>query len=296
MIHMANTLQRIRWNLMRTPLAPVLKSVARIGARKEVSYRRTLAAGLSRNAAAEDAAAAFTRDGHVEVTELLDAQSLARLSTAAESKSASARAAQTSQLSKKTIWSSLLEEDLLAGRLISDGPFVAFAMQPAVIDVLAAIYGEIPRLDSVLLTRSIYDGSPPSYSQLWHRDYDDTKVVKLFVYLSDVADRSDGPFTFIPGPASDRARYSRRSHRSDAALASKIDLGEARSVTNPRLTAFLVETSRCLHMGSRLDEGHERLMYTATFFSAPRLYPEPPLRIALTGRENAIERSLLGLD
>jgi hypothetical protein len=281
--------------MMRTPLASVLKSVARVGARQEVAHRRTLAADLSPAVEVTEAAAIFARDGHVDVTALIDANRLEKLGAAADALSAKAQAAQASKLSKKTIWSSLLEEDFLAGRLSSDGPFVAFALQPAIVDILAAIYGEIPRLDSVLLTRSIYDGTPPSYSQLWHRDYDDTKVVKLFVYLSDVIDQRDGPFTFVPGPASDRARYSRRSHRSDASLATKISLDEARSITSPRLTAFLVETSRCLHMGSRLGEGHERLMYTATFFSTPRLYPEPPLRIALTGRENAIERSLLGV-
>lgn len=293
---MAKTLQRIRWNMMRTPFAPVLKSVVRIRARGEVRRRKRLANILNAQDATRKAAAAFSRDGHVEITGLLDNATLTRLATAADEKTRNAQAAQASQLSKKTIWSSLLEEDFLAGRLISDDPFVGFAMQPALIDVLSAIYGEIPRLDSVLLTKSTYDGKPLSYSQLWHRDYDDTKVVKLFVYLTDVLDRADGPFTFIPGPVSDHARYSRRSHRTDEALASKIDLTHSRSITGPRLTAFLVETSRCLHMGSRLQEGHERLMYTATFFRSPRLYPEPPMRIALTGRENTIERALLGLD
>lgn len=292
---MATTLQRIRWNFMRTPLAPVLKTARRVGIRRNIANRKRLAAELPHSPTATAAAERFEREGYVEVTELLDRAKLDRLAAAAEKKNSEAKV-KASELSNKTIWSSLLEQDFLAGHLSTDDPFVGFAMQPAVIAVLTSIYGEIPRFDSVLLTRSIYDGKPPSYSQLWHRDYDDTKVVKLFVYLTDVVDRADGPFTFFPGPASDRARYSRRSHRTDQALTSKIDLSEARSITGPRLSAFLVETSRCLHMGSRLDEGHERLMYTATFFAAPRLYPEPPLRITLTGRESAIERSMLGLD
>ncbi len=292
---MATTLQRIRWNLMRTPLAPVLKAASRIGNRRDILDRKRLAAALSPDPTTIAAAKRFEREGYVEVTELLDPALLQRLAVASEKKNSEAQA-QASEMSNKTIWKSLLEQDFLAGRLATDDPFVGFAMQPAVIAVLVEIYGEIPRFDSVLLTRSIYDGKPPSYSQLWHRDYDDTKVVKLFVYLTDVVERADGPFTFFPGPASDRARYSRRSHRTDQALATKIDLSEARSITSPRLSAFLVETSRCLHMGSRLDEGHERLMYTATFFAAPRLYPEPALRISLTGRESAIERSMLGLD
>jgi hypothetical protein len=36
---------------------------------------------------------------------------------------------------------------------------------------------------------------------------------------------------------------------------------------------FMVDTARCLHMGSRLSEGHQRLLYTATFTSVPSMYP-----------------------
>ena len=40
----------------------------------------------------------------------------------------------------------------------------------------------------------------------------------------------------------------------------------------PRLSAFAVETSRCLHMGSRVAQGHERLLFTATYTTAPRVF------------------------
>jgi len=39
------------------------------------------------------------------------------------------------------------------------------------------------------------------------------------------------------------------------------------------LTSFMIDTAKCLHMGSRMGEGHGRLLYTATFFAFPRMYP-----------------------
>src|ERR1700704_6560114 len=75
--------------------------------------------------------------------------------------------------------------------------------------------------------------------------------VKMFVYLTDVESEADGPFTFLPGQVSDRFGFSLRSHRGDSEVVGKLSPNEPRAVIAPRLTAFMVETSRCLHMGSR---------------------------------------------
>lgn len=39
---------------------------------------------------------------------------------------------------------------------------------------------------------------PPSRSQLWHRDLEDTRIVKAFLYLSDVVPGA-GPLIYAPG-------------------------------------------------------------------------------------------------
>ncbi|NTV12180.1 MAG: hypothetical protein HGA47_15640, partial [Zoogloea sp.] len=170
---------------------------------------------------------------------------------------------------------------------------VRFALQPAVIGVLARALGELPQLDDVLLTLSRATGKAHSYSQLWHRDHDDVRTIKLFVYLSEVADPSDGPFTFLPGPVSDRFGFALRSHREDAAIFRRAGADELKAMVAPRLSVFMVETSRCLHMGSRMAPGHERLLYTASFISVPRAYPEPPPRFRLAGGEDAVVRCVL---
>jgi len=64
----------------------------------------------------------------------------------------------------------------------------------------------------------------------------------------------------------------------------------------PRLTEFMVNTSRCLHMGGRVAPGQERLLYTTTCFSLPRFYPEPTSRFILRGDETPLMRALLTAD
>ena len=50
------------------------------------------------------------------------------------------------------------------------------------------------------------------YSQVWHRDPEDKKLVKVFLYTSDV-DETAGPLQYVPGSKLSGGPYSRFSHR-----------------------------------------------------------------------------------
>ena len=290
-----STWRRLLWHAYRTPFARVVKSVGRITAAADVRRRRALASALPASELEARHAASLDCEGYACVTDVMDPDAVRALAAAADLKLERARRTDVQQGSThKDFWTRLLDEDMDAGTLPAGNPFVAFALQRSVLAILARSFGELPQLDSVLLTLSRPTGKPLSYSQLWHRDYDDTRVIKLFVYLTDVGSQDDGPFTFIPGPASDRFGFSMHSHRPDAEVTPKLaDPKQVTSMVAPRLTAFMVETSRCLHMGSRLTPGHERLMYTATFFAVPRIFPEPPPRFRLDGTESDVVRGVL---
>lgn len=236
----------------------------------------------------------INREGYAIVTEAIDPVALARLDTATVDLYERAKSRVVKQdLNHKDFWTRLLDEEMHNGMLSTDNPFAAFALQPAVLSILSRAYGELPHLDYVLLTLSRDNGKELAFSQLWHRDHDDTKVIKLFVYLTEVASLDDGPLTFIPGPASDRFGFSLRSQTPDDVVNSRVAPAEIQSMIRPRLSVFMVETTRCLHMGSRLSPGHERLLYTATFISVPRLFPEPSPRFILTGQESEVVRCVL---
>ena len=57
--------------------------------------------------------------------------------------------------------------------------------------------------------------------------------------------------------------------------------------------AILIETSRCLHMGGRLEIDHERILYTATYVSFPFLHKKEHYQTSLTGNESDLERNIL---
>jgi hypothetical protein len=200
------------------------------------------------------------------------------------------------QLGHKSFWVSLLDEDLVDGSFATDHPFVRFAMQPAVLRIIADHLHTLPQLSDVLLTLSQpMSDEKLSYSQLWHMDHDDKRVCKLFIYLSDVRDTADGPFTFMDATASSPFRNSLKSHLADDVVYQKAGKQAVREMIGQRLSAFIVDTAKCLHMGSRIKSGHCRLLYTATYFPPPRIYPEPKPRFRAAGKLTALERAVLAL-
>jgi hypothetical protein len=210
------------------------------------------------------------------LTDLVDRDLLQKMVTRVTEKLRNAESAAKHQIqTSKPFWVRLLDDEMEGGKIRISSPYIRFAVQPLVVQIVSRLLGQIPRLDYVLLTLSRH--SPRSFekSQLWHLDYDDTQVVKLFVYLTDVRDMNDGPFTFLPASVSDELGYSLRSHRNDEEIfgSGRIATSDVKSLTAPALSVFMVDTARCLHMGSRLSEGHQRLLYTATFTTAPSMFP-----------------------
>lgn len=249
---------------------------------------------------ADAVAAARAREleakGHCMISDLADPGLLRELehdSLERVKRAERARAAQKE--THKAFWVRLLDDSMVDGAFDCDNVFVRFALQSRVIAILANLLGELPRLTDVLLTYSTPSDDALSYSQLWHRDYDDVRTVKLFAYLTDVTDVADGPFTFLPGPQSDRVGFSLHSHLADEAFFSRTRADAVQQVRAPRLSVFLCETSRCYHMGSRVANGHARLMYTGTFISSPSVYPAGQPRFRASRPLVPAERLLLGL-
>lgn len=267
---------RVLWQLNRSPLRFVVKKVLRHAHRDEVNRRMQLGQAIPKRLTSIACAEHLNREGYAVLTDIVDPALLAALETAALTKLAVAeRAAVGQALRHKSFWTRLLDEDMQNGKLSMRSPYVAFATQPAIAEILAQAFGEMPFLDYVLLTLSQHTGKERSYSQLWHRDHDDVRVIKLFVYLTDVANGDDGPFTFIPGPVSDRYGYARHSHRDDDTIfvPGLATADDVKIMIAPKLSVFMVETSRCLHMGSRVAPNHQRLLYTATYLAVPSMFP-----------------------
>lgn len=76
--------------------------------------------------------------------------------------------------------------------------FLDISLSDEIQRVVCAYLGMFARLVQIELWCNVPTVGPDTYSQRWHRDPDDRRIVKLFLYLRDV-DKPTGPFCYIPG-------------------------------------------------------------------------------------------------
>lgn len=86
-------------------------------------------------------------------------------------------------------------------------PLMNLAISDELLSVAASYLGMYPRLLYLDLWYNCPTPGDDVYSQRWHRDADDKKILKMFLLLRDVDDGS-GPFSYIPG-TQDEGRYSK---------------------------------------------------------------------------------------
>lgn len=218
--------------------------------------------------------AALCQEGYAPAETLVDAEMREELVAACDA--LQALAVNAPRRKNKQFFSSLMPEDLAA-----DSILVRFALQENILQLVASYFKESPYLYNVDLLASYGgDGTKWDQSQLWHQDTADAKVLKLWVYISDVLDAEHGPFSYLP------ANYSRKLpnpfHRrvSDAQIRELGYEDKAVPVLGPRKTAFLIDTRNCYHLGSRVLGQNVRVAYVATYFSFATLSPNNSIRPA----------------
>lgn len=289
--------RRILWHVNRTDLGWVLKAALSALHLPARAKRVALLNQLPTKPEWTEASRKLAEDGYVDVSALVDRNLAEAVAAVADNKvSRLNELSGKQQLGHKSFWVSLLDEDLVNGAFATDHPFVRYALQPAALRIIGDVMHDLPQLSDVLLTLSQPTPKQPlSYSQLWHLDHDDKRVCKLFIYLTDVQDTADGPFTFIPAGPSKAFRNSLKSHMSDAQVFAKTGPDAVKEMIAPRLSSFIVNTARCLHMGSRIESDRSRLLYTATYIQQPRIFPEPPPRFRAVGALTELQRAVMRL-
>lgn len=203
--------------------------------------------------------------------------------------------------------------DLLCDDELARRPeLVDFALSQRLVATATAYLGTVPVLRRIGLGLSLPDPAHPAplHSQLFHLDGEDFAQLKLLVNVSDVA-RADGPFTWIDACATERVlrgagvdvRTRVAAQRDggptstprfgDDEVARHVAPGEWLRLEGPRGSAVLVDTSRCLHFGSRVDAGRERLVF-GVVFQRYHLVNESPFNcIAADGAERGSLRRML---
>lgn len=160
---------------------------------------------------------------------------------------------------------------ILTNQDLAQNPkLVDFALSDPLLRLVTNYLGTIPHLNRIDLLYSVNHGGEEAISsQIYHLDPEGTRQAKLFMNLRDVGPE-EGPFTFIPASETTRIVNAIKKRRltdtemaagrySDDELAAVGALERSISVAGPRGSAALVDTSRCLHFGSRVKPGTYRL-------------------------------------
>jgi len=126
-------------------------------------------------------------------------------------------------------------------RTILENPSVLRLINAApVLRIAADHLGCRPTLSSVGVRWSFPAAKSPATTQLFHRDPDDWRFIKLFVYLTDV-DSGAGPHSYVMHSSRNAGQI-----RSRAYSRHEIDRRYGRdalcTITGPRGTAFLADT------------------------------------------------------
>ncbi len=258
----------------------------------ESRTRRRVAKDVARAASPEDCEiiATLNRDGYVvlpqplELTDELLRESRRLLSSRREAPRGDF------DLSKKFYWETLLTE----GDLSADSIFVRYAAQERLIRLAAMYLGEAPYLASIFLPYSFPTGQNPTHSQLWHRDADDVRIFKVFVYCTDVLTPDEGPFTVAKkgaagwreGPLVPLCSYD------DQAFKKISRPGSIEPIYGKAGTTFICDTKACFHFGSRCIT-NPRLACFLTYQSYAGLYAMPTPAWSCPSSASLAERLLL---
>ncbi len=102
---------------------------------------------------------------------------------------------ETSQAFLSYLWDFIPELDV-------DDAFIQLSLHERILDIVNSYMQMWSRfyLFTLNVTHPVGPDATATTSQLWHRDADDKKICKMFLYLNDV-DHESGPFVYIPETA-----------------------------------------------------------------------------------------------
>ena len=152
---------------------------------------------------------------------------------------------------------------------------MALAVSGPLIRLASKYLGSVPMLSGLRLWWTPANAGVAG-SQLYHCDREDRRQIKVLINVTE-ATRATGPFTMIPADISERIKsavgYSYKRYRlSDEEVWSAESNPRSVELTGPAGTAYCVDTSRCLHYGSRNNSEQRLLMMIQyTRFLAPNV-------------------------
>lgn len=173
--------------------------------------------------------------------------------------------------------------------VVLDAPHaLAIANDPAVLDAVQAALGCRPTIGYMAAWWSIASSEEGQHAELFHRDYDDWRFVKLFVYLTEV-DEGAGPHVYVRGSHRENRLMPIRRY-SDAEVEAAFGRDRFVQFQGTPGTSFL-ENTFGFHRGLPARQT-PRLMFQVVYCQGPILYgPLRPIgEAARVGHGLALDR------
>lgn len=170
-----------------------------------------------------------------------------------------------SQVEKGLEWNhnqkSFMNTKVLADyEMTLDSPFMRFALREDLLHSISNYLGMVPILNSIMVWYSQNSGEDLNRSQLYHLDIEDDRQMKIFIACREMT-QENGPFTFLDAKSSQQIADA--IHLTDKGERGRVpdeDVEKYRG--DGKILQFLgaagsvaaVDTSRCMHFGSRVSE------------------------------------------
>lgn len=150
-------------------------------------------------------------------------------------------------------------------------PFFALSLRPELLAIANTYDRMFRRLNYIHLTETVPVGdSTASFSQRWHRDPEEKRMVKFFLYLNDV-DEEAGPFTYVKGSQFGSPMYGSLFKQKlplgiyppDGAVEKSVNATDIVVATGKAGTVIFCDTAG-LHRGGHA-KSKSRFMFTAFY-------------------------------
>ena len=157
---------------------------------------------------------------------------------------------------------------------------IQFMVSRPILDAATVYLGAVPRLASARLCWSPHNETAQS-SQLFHFDFEDLTQLKVFINIFETKE-DQGPLTFLPAHVSDQVQRSIGSilgRVRDERIYEAGGKGRELKLVGPSGSGAFLDTSRCLHYGSRFNQ-KDRLVLIIQFLKFHSSYrPTAPFQV-----------------
>lgn len=150
--------------------------------------------------------------------------------------------------------------------------------------------GAAPTISNINMWWSLSDKEKAEEAQLFHRDVDDFKFCKLFIYLTDVA-MDNGPHVYVEGSStSEKLRKIRRY--KDEEISEAFGEESIKFFTAPKGSAFIVDTYG-FHKGLLPQKGNRLLLQVQYSLSKIGIEQYDPVKIGDHSYNSYINRLII---